>query len=56
MTDIRKEERRIQCEAPRLIGRGRNGPSGGDQHCFLPLQLDYEQEHHGNQLGDEPYV
>ena len=42
--DIRKGERRIQLQAPNLIGRGRNGPSGGDQNRFLPLQLDYEQE------------
>jgi len=40
--DIRKEERRIQLQVPNLIGRGRNGPSGGDQQHFLPLQLDYE--------------
>jgi hypothetical protein len=56
MMDIRNEERRIQLQAPNLIGRGRNGPSGGDQNRFLPLQLDYEQEQLGNQLDDEPYV
>jgi hypothetical protein len=54
--DIRIGERRIQLQAPNLIGRGRNGPSGGDQNCFLPLQLDYEHEQVGNQPDDEPYV
>jgi hypothetical protein len=56
MVDIRKGERRIQLQAPNLIGRGRNGPSRGDQNRFLTLQLDYEQEQLHNQLGDEPYV
>jgi hypothetical protein len=54
--DIRKGERRIQLQAPNLIGRGRNGPSGGDQNRFLPLQLEYEQEQLGNQPDDELYV
>jgi len=54
--DIRKGERRIQLQAPNLIGRGRKGPSGGDQNRFLPLQLEYEQEQLGNQPDDEPYV
>ena len=56
MMDIWKEERRIQLQAPNLIGRGRNGPSGGDRNRFLPLQLDYEQAQLGNQPDDEPYV
>jgi len=54
--DIRKGERRIQLQAPNLIGRGRNSPSGGDQNRFLLLQLDYEQEQLGYQPDDEPYV
>ena len=54
--DISKGGRRFQLQAPNLIGRGRNGPSGGDQNRFLPLQLDYEQEQLGNQPDDEPYV
>jgi hypothetical protein len=54
--DIRKGERRIQLQAPNLIGRGRNGRSGGDQNRFPPLQLDYEQEQLGNQPDDEPYI
>jgi Na+-translocating ferredoxin:NAD+ oxidoreductase RnfG subunit len=53
MIDIGKGERRIQLQAPNRIGRGRNGPSGGDQKRFLPLQLDYEQEQLGNQPDDE---
>ena len=55
-TDIRKEERRTQLQAPNLIRKGRNGPSGGDHNSFLPLQLDHEQEQLGNQPDDEPYV
>ena len=54
--DILKGERRIQLQAPNLIGRGRNSLSAGDQNRFLPLQLDYEQEQLGNQPDDEPYV
>ena len=54
--DIWKGARRIQLQAPNLIGRGRNGSSGGDQKRFLPLQLDYEQEQLGNQPDDELYV
>jgi len=46
--DIWKGDRRIQHQALNLIGRGRNGPSGGDQNCFLPLQHDYEPEQLGN--------
>jgi len=54
--DIWKGERRIQLQPPNLIGRGRNGPRGGEQNRFLPRQLDYEQEQLGNQPDDEPYV
>jgi len=54
--DIRKGERRFQLQAPNLIGRVRNCPSGGDQNRFLTLQLDYEQEQLDNQQDDEPYV
>jgi len=54
--DIRKGERRIQLQGPNLIGKGKHGPSGGDKSCFLPLQLDYEQEQLGDQPNDEPYV
>jgi len=54
--DIQKGGRRIQLQAPNLIGRGGNGPSGADQNRFLPRQLDYEQEQLGNQPDDEPYV
>jgi hypothetical protein len=54
--DIRTGERRIQLQAPNLIGRERNGPSGGDQNRFLPRQLDYKQEQLGNQPDDELYV
>jgi hypothetical protein len=56
MMDIRKGERRIQLQAPNLIGRGRNGPSGGYENRFLPRQLDYEHKQLGNQPDDEPYV
>jgi hypothetical protein len=54
--DIQKPERRTQLQAPNLIERGRNGPSGGDQHDFLPVQLDYEQAHLVNHLDDELYI
>jgi len=54
--NIRNEQRNIQLQAPTLIGRGRNGPTGGDEIFFLPLQLHYEQEQLGKQPDDEPYV
>ena len=56
MMDMRKGERRIQLQAPNLIGRGRNGPGRGDQKRFLPLQLDYEQEQLGNRPDYEQYI
>jgi len=56
MMNILKGERRILLQPPNLIGRGRNGPSAGDQNRFLPLQLDYEQEQLGNQPDDERYI
>jgi hypothetical protein len=54
--DIQKGQSRIQFQAPNLSGRGRNGPSGGDQNGYLPQQLDYEKGQLGNQPDDEPYV
>jgi hypothetical protein len=54
--DIRKGERTIQHRALNLIGRRRNGPSGGDQNRFLALQLAYEPEQLANQPDDEPCI
>jgi hypothetical protein len=54
--DIRKGERRIQLQAPNLIGSRRNGPSGGNRNSFLPLQLDYKQVQLDNQPDDKLYV
>jgi hypothetical protein len=54
--DVSKGKRRIELQALNLTERERNGPSGGDQNRFRPLQLDYEQEQLGIQPEDEPYV